>query len=81
VASLKLIDDQSLPSDLRVRYDFADPKRGPAAPGFRRYGGDGYGEDEVLGTNYAANNGVSSEHQRGRVWPIFTGERGHYALA
>lgn len=81
VASLKLIDDQSLPSDLRVRYDFADPKGGPAAPGFRRYGGDGYGEDEVLGANYAANNGMSSEHQRGRVWPIFTGERGHYALA
>ena len=81
VSSLGAIDDQTMAADLRVRYDLADPNGGPATPGFRRYGGDGYGEDEVTGANYAANHGESSEHQRGRVWPLLTGERGHYELA
>src|SRR5690606_33498185 len=40
----------------------------------------GYGEDEVTGGNYAVL-GQSTPHQRGRVWPFFTGERGHYELA
>ena len=49
-------------------------------PGWRRYGNDGYGEDEVAGTNYA-EEGNQTPGQRGRVWPFFTGERGHYELA
>jgi glucoamylase len=73
-ASLKIVDDQSLPENLRVRYDF---KAGDVTvPGFRRYGNDGYG-DRTTGGDY----GPQTPDQRGRAWPIFTGERGHYALA
>lgn len=39
-------------------------------PGFFRYLGDRYGYDEADGTQTA-----------GMIWPIFTGERGHYELA
>ena len=74
ISSLKIVDDESLPENLRVRYDF---KAGDVtAPGFRRYGNDGYG-DRTTGGNY----GAQTPDQRGRVWPIFTGERGHYELA
>ena len=78
---MKVIDDQSLPDDLRVRYDLHLPGDMAALPGFRRYGHDGYGEDQVTGEGYAAHNGVNSPNQRGRVWPLLTGERGHYELA
>ncbi len=74
VSSLKIVDDESLPENLRVRYDFT--AGGVSVPGFRRYGNDGYG-DRTTGGNY----GAQTPDQRGRVWPIFTGERGHYALA
>ena len=73
-SSLKVIDDQTLPDDLRVRYDFKFGNT--VVPGFRRYGHDGYG-DKTSGGDY----GTMSPDQRGRVWPIFTGERGHYELA
>jgi len=77
VNSLKVIDNQALPENLRVRYDL---KYGDhVVPGFRRYGNDGYGDRES-GGNYAVN-GQMQPDQRGRVWPIFTGERGHYELA
>jgi len=58
----------------RVRYEFG------GLPGWRRYGVDGYGEDTATGANYGADNQMRPG-QRGRVWPIFTGERGHYELA
>ncbi len=77
VSSLKVIDDQSLPDNLRVRYDFN--VGGTTVPGFRRYGNDGYGE-RTTGGDYAIG-GKMDPSQRGRVWPIFTGERGHYELA
>jgi glucoamylase len=77
--SLKVIDDQDLPDNLRVRYDFTFPGSAAVIPGFRRYGNDGYG-DTTTGEAYAVN-GQMSPDQRGRVWPIFTGERGHYELA
>ena len=44
----------------------------PCGPGYRRYNGDGYGENED-GTAY---DGAGI----GRLWPLLTGERGHYAL-
>ncbi len=81
VDSLKVIDDQSRADDLRVRYDFHLPGDPATLPGFRRYGHDGYGEDQVTGEGYAAHDGVNSPNQRGRVWPLLTGERGHYELA
>ena len=89
-ASLGQLDNQSLPDDLRVRYDFHFPGYGQAFPGWRRYSDDGYGEDTVSGANFGAEtadrlgsdvDSKQSPNQRGRVWPIFTGERGHYELA
>ncbi|MDW8468566.1 MAG: glycoside hydrolase family 15 protein [Burkholderiales bacterium] len=44
----------------------------PSGPAWYRYNGDGYGEQEG-GKPYL---GVG----RGRLWPLLTGERGHYAL-
>lgn len=78
-SSLAVIDDQDLPENLRVRYDFHFDGTNATIPGFRRYGNDGYG-DKTSGGDYAVN-GEMSPDQRGRVWPIFTGERGHYELA
>ncbi|WP_394132727.1 glucan 1,4-alpha-glucosidase [Shewanella maritima] len=76
--SLALIDDTSLEHNLRVKYEF-NAKDGSTVPGYRRYGNDGYGEDVDTGNSYAENG--NTEGQRGRVWPFFTGERGHYELA
>ncbi|MFT3996506.1 MAG: glucan 1,4-alpha-glucosidase [Asticcacaulis sp.] len=78
--SLNFIDDETLPQNLRVKYSFRFKGVDGTFPGFRRYGNDGYGEDETTGGNYGVL-GTSTPGQRGRVWPIFTGERGHYELA
>ncbi|KQY91309.1 glucan 1,4-alpha-glucosidase [Brevundimonas sp. Root1423] len=72
-ASLPEYDDQQREDRFRVRYDLN------GVPGFRRYGNDGYGENTQTGGNYGV--GGMTPGQRGRVWPIFTGERGHYELA
>jgi glucoamylase len=71
--SLPEYDDQTREARFRVRYDLN------GSPGFRRYGNDGYGENTDTGGNYGV--GGMTPGQRGRVWPIFTGERGHYELA
>lgn len=78
LSTLPVYDDQSLEPLYRVRYDFGP--EGDKTPGWRRYGVDGYGEDWQTGANYGVG-GVMSPGQRGRVWPFFTGERGHYELA
>lgn len=62
--------------NLRVRYAFGD-----GYVGWRRYGNDGYGEDGDAGTNYHEIDGGNTPGQRGRVWPFFSGERGHYEIA
>lgn len=62
--------------NLRVRYTFPD-----GSVGWRRYGNDGYGEDGEAGTNYHERAGANTPGQRGRVWPFFSGERGHYEVA
>lgn len=80
VGSLPELDDASRPDLYRVRYDFTFPGATGEFPGWRRYGVDGYGEDAKTGANYGVD-GQMSPGQRGRVWPIFTGERGHYELA
>ena len=80
VASLPEIDDETLEDLYRVRYSFTFPGVEGTFPGWRRYGVDGYGEDTRTGANYGANNQMAPG-QRGRVWPIFTGERGHYEIA
>lgn len=45
----------------------------PNGPGFRRYNHDGYGETYFGGPWLGAGTG--------RLWPIFTGERGEYEIA
>lgn len=62
--------------NLRVRYGFGD-----GLVGWRRYGNDGYGEDGEAGTNYHEIEGGNTPGQRGRVWPFFSGERGHFEIA
>lgn len=79
VDSIKLVDNTALAENLRVKYLF-DAGDGQQTPGYRRYGNDGYGEDEQTGSSYA-ESGANTPGQRGRVWPFFTGERGHYELA
>ncbi|CAN5145713.1 glucan 1,4-alpha-glucosidase [soil metagenome] len=78
LATLAEYDDTRREDLTRVRYDFGPV--GDTTPGWRRYGIDGYGEDASNGANYGVG-GVMAPGQRGRVWPIFTGERGHYELA
>lgn len=73
-------DNQKLPDLLRTKYEFTFPGVEGSFPGWRRYGIDGYGEDIETGAGYAAVNDTNTKGQRGRVWPFFTGERGHYEL-
>jgi glucoamylase len=80
VESLPELDDASLADDFRVKYEFTFPNQNGKFPGWRRYGKDGYGEDTLAGRGYNATGKMLAE-ARGRVWPIFTGERGHYELS
>lgn len=80
--SLAVLDDEGLPENLRVKYSFQYQGVQGTFPGWRRYGNDGYGESESSGINFpATEQPVPNSGLRGRVWPIFTGERGHYELA
>ncbi|MFV3077769.1 glucan 1,4-alpha-glucosidase [Niveispirillum fermenti] len=81
--SLEELDDMSIPDHFRVKYVFRYEGDPMEYPGWRRYGNDGYGEDVRNGGNYGTGEleGGMGVGQRGRVWPIFTGERGHYELA
>ncbi|WDR02668.1 glycoside hydrolase family 15 protein [Devosia algicola] len=45
----------------------------PNGPSFHRYNGDGYGEH--------ADGSPFDGQGIGRLWPLLTGERGHYAVA
>ena len=78
--SLPEIDNTQESDKLRVKYDFSFPNQTGTFPGWRRYGKDGYGEDTQKGEGFNADGNISPDG-RGRVWPIFTGERGHYELA
>ncbi len=78
--TLPEMDDTALPDAVRVKYEFSAAGKTEKVPGWRRYGKDGYGEDTIAGRGYNAT-GKSLPEGRGRVWPIFSGERGHYELA
>lgn len=81
LATLGEMDDLTLPDLTRVRYEFKTTS-GQTVSGWRRYGIDGYGEDIVSGEAYANGPGqTNTAGQRGRVWPFFSGERGHFELA
>jgi glucoamylase len=45
----------------------------PAGPAWHRYNHDGYGQQQ--------DGSPFTHHGVGRVWPLLTGERGHYELA
>ena len=80
LASLPELDNTALPHGLRVKYEFRFPGVDGTFSGWRRYGNDGYGENTETGQAYGYG-GEMTAGQRGRVWPFFTGERGHYELA
>lgn len=76
--SLAELDGVDHADPYRVHYSLAPT--GVPADGWRRYGGDGYGEDTVSGLGYGAGAQMRAG-QRGRIWPLLTGERGHFELA
>lgn len=52
----------------------------PNGPCWYRYNGDGYGEQSEDGAHEAGAPWSLDNTGRGRLWPIFTGERGEYEL-
>jgi len=80
VDTLTEYDSQNIEHNLRTKYNFSFDGETGSFPGWRRYGNDGYGEETLQGVAYHGN-GENTPEQRGRVWPFFTGERGHYELA
>lgn len=79
VESLAELDNTTLDDTVRVKYEFTYAGIEGRFPGWRRYGKDGYGDGINSGSAYTAHE--MRAETRGRVWPIFTGERGHYELA
>jgi len=71
-SGLRLADDPLIVDSVRV-IDAMLKVDTPGGPSWHRYNGDGYGEHDD-GTPF---DGVG----QGRVWPLLTGERGHYELA
>ncbi|MFC6725515.1 glycoside hydrolase family 15 protein, partial [Halobium palmae] len=69
-------DDEVILNSIEVADDTirVDTPHGPA---FYRYNGDGYGERE--GDDEGAPWSIETKGS-GRLWPIFTGERGEYEL-
>ncbi|MCG1001962.1 MULTISPECIES: glucodextranase DOMON-like domain-containing protein [Halobacterium] len=52
----------------------------PHGPAFYRYNGDGYGEQDGSGQYRAGAPWSLDNAGKGRLWPIFTGERAEYEL-
>lgn len=69
---LRAPDDPRMLSTIKV-IDALLQGQTPTGPGWRRYNEDGYGEHE----DGAPFDGTGI----GRLWPLLTGERAHYALA
>ena len=65
-------DDPTVVATLRV-IDAVLKTDTAAGPTWHRYNHDGYGQQQ--------DGGPFTEHGVGRVWPLLTGERGHYELA
>ncbi len=65
-------DDATIANSVEV-VDSAIRVETPNGPGFRRYNHDGYGEPFFGGP--WTGQGI------GRLWPVFTGERGEYEVA
>lgn len=71
-AGLRRADDPKILDTLAV-VDALLKVDTPSGPSYHRYNGDGYGEN-IDGSPFNGS-GV------GRLWPLLTGERGHYAVA
>ena len=69
---LRRADDPKIVDTIKLVDEFLKVDT-PSGPSYRRYNNDGYGEHED-GSPFDGT-GV------GRLWPLLTGERGHYALA
>ena len=69
---LRAADDPRIVNTVRV-IDALLKEDTPAGPAWRRYVGDGYGEH--------ADGSPFDGSGIGRLWPLLTGERGHYELA
>jgi len=65
-------DDPTVVATLKV-IDAVLKTDTPAGPAWHRYNHDGYGQRQ--------DGGPFTQHGVGRVWPLLTGERGHYELA
>jgi len=65
-------DDATIANSVKV-IDSTIRTETPNGPGFRRYNHDGYGETYFGGPWLGEGTG--------RLWPIFTGERGEYEIA
>ena len=68
---LRRADDPMIRDSIKV-IDALLKVETPSGPAWHRYNGDGYGE-HVDGSAFSGTG-------RGRVWPLLTGERGHYEL-
>ncbi len=77
---IKPWDDEVIRNSLAVVDDTIRVET-PNGPGFYRYNGDGYGEQGPNDENYPRGAPWSLDNAgKGRLWPIFTGERAEYEL-
>ncbi|QCC51370.1 glycoside hydrolase family 15 protein [Halapricum salinum] len=72
-------DDPVVQNSL-VEYDDTIMVETPNGPGWYRYSGDGYGEKDGSEWFRAGVPWATDMRGQGRLWPIFTGERGEYEL-
>ena len=70
-AGLRAADDPRITDTVKVVDTFLKVDT-PSGPSYHRYNGDGYGEN----ADGSAFDGAGV----GRLWPLLTGERGHYAI-
>jgi glucoamylase len=70
-AGLRAPDDPRVVDTVKVVDEFLKVDT-PSGPSYHRYNGDGYGENPD-GSGFDGS-GI------GRLWPLLTGERGHYAV-
>jgi glucoamylase len=69
---IRKADDPTIVATIKV-IDAVIKTDTPAGPTWHRYNHDGYGQRE--------DGGPFTQFGVGRVWPLLTGERGHYELA
>ena len=70
-SGLRAADDPRIVDTVKVVDTFLKVDT-PSGPSYHRYNGDGYGEN--------ADGSAFDGSGIGRLWPLLTGERGHYAV-